>query len=236
MTQTDIDIHARQTDDGWTGGLPTLSADQFEQLLGYLPAVSEKKARRFRTFVERFFQQAYKSEVDLRTRPQEGKPSTQIARELRSISDAIETTVAALEGASPAARDLIENGEDFYLSSYKEGQSLGLDSMRNGLTDFGLKLAVVASESEQGVKRGRSDPGFGRLVMSLAALYEEVTGEAPKRSYFPGDKVDPGRETGPLLDLAQTMSVFVNDALPEDLRRSHPMRMSGIVRKVLEQK
>ena len=72
-------------------------------------------------------------------------------------------------------------------------------------------------------------------IPSLAALYEEVTDVPPKRSYFPGDKDDPGRETGPLLDLARTMSAFVNEALPENLRRAHPMRMSGIVKTVLEQ-
>lgn len=234
-TQSDIDILARQIDDGWTGELPTLSLVQFEQLLGYLPAMSEDKEHRFHTFVERIFQQAYKSEIYLRSRPKDGKPSTLIARELRTISDAIETAVAVLEDASPAARDFIENGEDFRLSSYKEGQPLHLDNVRDGLADFGIKIAVVASESDPGVKRGRSDPGFRRTVMSLAAFYEEVTGARPKRSYFPGDKDHEGRETGTLLDMAQAVSAFVNEALPENLRRVHPMRMSGIVRTVLEQ-
>ncbi len=79
------------------------------------------------------------------------------------------------------------------------------------------------------LKPGAAEPAMEQMARGLAGLYLRATGELPKRS-FRGEP--PKRDEtlhgncGDFIDLCRHMAVLVNEALPENLRRSNPVDMA----------
>lgn len=107
MREAEIDALLHATDTEWTGNLPSLSTAQLEELVALLPSLPERKQQLFKTYVPNIFRQACQSELYLRSRSDSQKLSTKVAEELGTISKATERLLVALDGASPAAKDIL---------------------------------------------------------------------------------------------------------------------------------
>ncbi len=79
------------------------------------------------------------------------------------------------------------------------------------------------------LKPGAAEPAMEQMARGLAYLYLRATGELPKRSFR---DIPPKRDEalhgncGDFIDLCRHMAVLVNEALPENLRRSNPVDMA----------
>ena len=99
----------------------------------------------------------------------------------------------------------------------------------NEFEELGRGIEHAKAIVSASLKPGAAEPAMEQMARGLAGLYLRATGELPKRSFRSiapkHDKTLRGN-CGDFIDLCRHMAVLVNEALPENLRRSKPVDMA----------
>jgi len=216
------------SDPDW-GGRPTLNREQEDELLALIkPALMEGGELRFRQFANLIFAAAVERYCTFGGE----SPRLILREEINAAVLKLRDPQAVVEAElSPVIQEVIEAALENKMPT--EVRSDGsLSSWFRNLPPEARRCAQLRALKgvEVEVKTGPSYVLDRLMVRGLAALLRDVTGVVPGRTHRADSKKGgPIGESYWFLNLANRLSVLVNQALPPDQQRRGVTSLTGIV-------
>lgn len=248
-------------DGGWTGERVRLSASEAKRAVATLGSRLLPECRdRFVTHLDLIFAHAVGMELarcraladwqpvsargsdKTRRRPPKGLPARLLMR-LRDIQDRHGLLTA--NGADPAdiaqfMQELRTDRELFWIVNLalSESSSQHLVLFRKAehqkplFEALGVAFQMSEDQVDGALRRGATDPALEQMTRGLAALYHDVTGELPGRTWV--DASD-SPEQGRFLALCRLLAEAVNQSLPKEFQRKKLPSMTKTVRRMVKE-